>query len=326
MLFYRRKTADTDHEPLQTLPEWLNNEITLANSKIHTQRTESEKQENIIKADCYLETDFYLDTNVLNMHQHFENKSLQFEVDKRTTTVRDLKEMLVNQCTDESLAIDQVRKEACLNVVFDEAPFYWLLCQRVNTSGEASDSQENVQCSYYIKRVLDDESQKVHEIISKSPGLLLVLSKHLDVWPIGEEYKPVRVLVKYYDTQYHVIQSSYTFTKCTLIKDVKTVLSNDYLANQRSNSMLKLTLVRRGGVGDGKAGDLVENSQLLTVYEDAKSLADLLVQNGDLVTIEENVSMAQKLTNQANQVGFVLKTHANLDMDDRNKKIFVQII
>ncbi len=303
MLFYRRKTIGTGHESREPLPEWLETEICKANSKILAQRTESEKKENTINFDCYLETDFYLDTNVLNMHQQFEKKSLKFEIDKRTTTVRDLKEILVNQCMDESLSIDQIRKEAYLNGVFDDEPFYWLLCQRVNTSTELSDSQDNIECSYYIKRVLNDESLNVYEFISKSPkgSLSLVLSKHVDVWPIGDEYEPVRVLVKYFDTKYHVIQSSYTFTKCTLVKYVKEVLSNDYLANQKSDSILKLTLVRRD-VKESKSDQRNENNQLLTVYEDMKTLSDLLVQNGDFITIEEHVSMAQKLSNQAGQV------------------------
>lgn len=300
MLFYRRK-ALIPSENADILPEWLSNELSMANSKILASRLDAEKQENLISLDCFLNQDFYLDTNVLNMHQQFESKAIKIEVDKRSTTVKDLNEILVNICTDEASTIDQIRKESCLNVLFEGAPFYWLLCQRVNTSSTPDNSVDNVQCSYYVKSVLDNENMNIYEAVSKNvANSLIVLSKHLDVWPIGEDYEPIRILVKYFDSRFHVTETSYTFTKSTLIKDVREIISNDYLANQKSDLSLKLTLIKKASKGG-------ENGQLLTVYEEAKRLCDLGVQNGDFITIEENLSMAQKLSEVIEIIKLVFK-------------------
>ena len=109
MLFYRRKSSLQLQKPRTTLPEWLLNEINKANLEINLKRTEHEKKITNMLVDVYLNTDFYLDINVLNMHQQFETKQITLTVNRSSSKVEDLKELLVNHCMDESSQTDQLR-------------------------------------------------------------------------------------------------------------------------------------------------------------------------------------------------------------------------
>ncbi len=137
MLFYRRKCLKTQTvtKSTDTLPIWLSSELSEANSKISLKRAECDNLKNMLSVDCFLETDFYIDMNVLNMHLQFEKQSIKLNVNKTTTCVKDLRELFVGQCTDDQFSqVDQSRKEACLNVFFDGTPTYWLLGKKVDTS------------------------------------------------------------------------------------------------------------------------------------------------------------------------------------------------
>lgn len=286
MLFYRRITSESCiPKSVDILPDWLSSELSEANLRINSKRVECENIKNMLSVDCFLETDFYLDMNVLNMHHQFEKQAVTLSLDKRSSCIKDLNELLVSQCTDDKTqAVDQMRREAYLNALFDDSPIYWLLCQRADTG--------NGRFSYYIKRILDDQEKNVYDAVSNSmSNKLLILSKHVDVWPIGELYEPIRLLVKYFDEQYHVTETSYTFTKCTLIKNLKEVVSNDYWANRAdAQTQLKLTLIR--------SSNKIESQQVLNVYDDCKSLGEMSVNNGDFITIEESLSMAQMASKQ----------------------------
>ena len=177
----------------------------------------------------------------------------------------------------------------------------------------------NGRFSYYITCILDDQDKNFFDAASNNiSNKLLILSKHVDVWPIGDLYEPIRILVKYFDEQYNVTEMSYTFAKCTLVKDLKEILSNDYWANRScSHAQLQLTLIR--------SSNKVESQQLLTVYEDSKSLADMSANNGDFITIEECISMAQmtsKRNTQSNQpISIVKSTIESLSSAKENPRL-----
>lgn len=236
MLFYRRKQANnlslSREKHLERIPAWLLDEIRNENAQLDVKRADFEKKLNSFSIECFLDSDFYIDQNVLNLHQQFESKEFKLDVDKRSECVKDLKEILINYCTSNatSVAASQLRQEACLNMLLDEEnKFYWLLCCRVDTSTSASSSG---RFSYYIKSLLAEPSQNLFDLISKNSTrtnskLILILSKHSDIWPIGDEYEPVRIVVKF-----DKIDVSYTFTKCTRIAQIKELITSDYFSSQ----------------------------------------------------------------------------------------------
>lgn len=288
MLFYRRKSILQAQNSKKNLPEWLLNEINQENISINLKRTEKEKKNTNMLVDVCLHTDFYLDINVLKLHQQFETKKIGLNIDTSCTMVKDLKELLVNYGMDESTKADQIRKESVLNMMFNDVPFYWFHCKKSTNNS-----------SFYIKEILENDSRKISDIIaSKSSNSLLVLSIYKNAWPIGDEYEPINIIVKFYDKQFQVTSSSYTFAKCTLVKKVREIVSNDYLANQKDNVSLELTLIR-----NGKNVKKEESRQLITENEDFLSLGGLNANHEDSIIIEPNPSIAEVTANK-NEVIF----------------------
>ena len=114
MLFYRRvpiatsppsdekfedNSVDIREKLYSKVPEWFKNEIKAENQRLNDMRINADKKQNTVTVECFLENDFYYDKNVLNLMQNLENKSFSSEIDKRSTTVKDLKQLLVSVCT-----------------------------------------------------------------------------------------------------------------------------------------------------------------------------------------------------------------------------------
>jgi len=293
MLFYRRKTNNNNNKKSVTknkekIPDWLIDEINDQNLKLNLKRTEYDQKVNSFQLDCFLDMDFYIDQSILNIHPQFENKEFKLEINKQKTCLNDLKEILINYCTD-SQSNDkdkeyQSRKETCLNMLLDdENKYFWLLCNRTNSDG---------RYNYYIKALLTDPNENILQIITKNSSKTvkscIVLSKHNDLWPIGDDYEPLRILVKF-----EKADINYTFTKCSLIKQVKEVLISDYSSNLIDNvnsSVLEVTfnLLK---FKNGKNEDAI----LLTSNEyDHKSLSDLNVTSGDIIIVSELIQNSFK--------------------------------
>jgi hypothetical protein len=237
-------------------------------------------------------------------------------LDKRKTCVSDLKELVIRHCTSEPgsnetndvAALDvQKRKETCLNILFDEEkPVYWLLVNRVDTS-----SNGGGRFSYYVKSILNHApaDENVHKMFSAvaaaqkntSTSSVLVLSRHCDQWPVGDEFEPVRVVFKYFDRKFEIKESSYTFTKSTQIKHVKEELAAFMAGDEQmisadgdlqlSSDEMKLIL------GDTFSYSLIRMSkksnggEKLDAASEHKSLGELEVKNGDVITAESSASV-----------------------------------
>ena len=249
MLFYRRRATNTATSQVATnkdqlyarVPEWLRSEVATENRKLHELRLDQEKKQYSISVDCFLESDFYTEKRVLCLRPNCETKAFALALDKRSTCVGQLKELLVQVCTsinddtlrsrDEGFARDMKERESfCLNLLFDEAAdFHWLLAQRVDTSVGGSSGRFN----YFVKARLDNEVENVYELMSrcnKAHKCILILSKYADIWNVGDEYEPVRIVAKFYDSSFCVQEVSFTFVKCTSIREVKEEISQLLLA------------------------------------------------------------------------------------------------
>jgi hypothetical protein len=327
MLFYRRvpiatspsdekfegNSADIREKLYSKVPEWFKNEIKVENQRLNEMRINAEKKQNTVTVECFLENDFYYDKNVLNLMQNLENKSFSLEIDKRSTNVKDLKELLVGVCTSINDSIHskhgeqhnkemQNREAICLNVLFDETKnknepsFYWLLCQRVDMSVSGSSGR----CSYFIKTILDKDEENVFQLLSncnKVNNCMLILSRNVEKWHIGNDYEPIRIIAKFYDKSFQIHEVSFTFAKCTTIKEVKEEISRMLLIELNMDKMddsnnfnsityqsLIFNLLATKGNRKNNENVLLESSLF-----DQKSLSEMSIKNEDIITIESSI-------------------------------------
>lgn len=246
MLFYRRKSTHIQKESIreyyEKIPKWLMDEIQKENVELNLKRDEYEKSLNEIKVEFYLETDFYLEKNILNLNQQCENQKFLLSIDKRSTIVNDLKEILIKYCieqnktskmNDSEIKECQQRKESCLNLLFDEKPIHFLLVNRVDTSNSG-------RFSYFVHSLLNEPSENVYKLINatKSKDCVLVLSKSPDLWPIGDDFEPVRIVFKFFNNNFEIREMSCTFIKSTPIKLVKEEILSTMLAENCINNEL----------------------------------------------------------------------------------------
>ena len=148
------------------------------------------------------------------------------------------------------------------------------------------DTGSSGRFSYFIESLLNDEKENIAQVISnnKKHEYLFILSKKCDVWPIGPEYEPMRIVVKFFDKSFKINEVSFTFTKCSLITHVKEEISQILLCDLNEGSEKKFEL-------SNLIFTLVQaNKNEKTVLEasqyDHKSLSDALIKNGDCITIE----------------------------------------
>ena len=321
MLFYRRVKAppllqkehlenysDIKEQLYSKVPEWVKNEIITENQRLSEIRLNAEKKINTITIECFLENDFYTEKNVLSLIQNYENKSFSIEIDKRSTTVRDLKELLVNICTsindtvynkydEQHVKEMQYREALCLNILLDEKKhaFNWLLGQRVDTSISGTSGR----CNYFIKSLLNRPEDNVSQLISncnKANKCVLILTKNVDKWRIGDEYEPLRIIAKFYDRSFQIHEVSYTFAKCTTIKEVKKEIS-ELLLNElnkdniedstKVNSITYESLVFNLLTSKGKKNN--DKILLEAALYDQKSLSEMSIKNEDIITIESSI-------------------------------------
>lgn len=275
------------------------NEIKEENSKLNQKRSDFEKKVNSFQVDCYLDTDFYIDQSVLNLNHQCENKEFKLEIEKQISSVNSLKETLINLCTDTQMSSPsaddkhqiQLRKEAFLNILLEEPDkCNFLLVIRVDTSSNKSGNLNSTggRYSYFVKALLNEKTENFFKLLTPNNNYkpLLVLSKHCDIWPIGDEYEPIRIVIKFDHAEI-----SYTFNKCTLIKQIKEVISTDYISTHNATSTEPITensitykLSKKKATGSKNDSD---ESILLTCSEfDHKSLHDIQAKNGDSIVVE----------------------------------------
>lgn len=235
MLFYcRRRKDDTVKSHHETIPLWLVDEISQENEEINKKRAEYEKSLNEVSIELFLEEDFYLEKGVLNLHPHCEDRHLKLPINKQSTLVGDLKEIVVKKCTDSSSpeqCENQQRKQIMLNMIF-ESTHYFLLVNRVDTS-------DSGRFSYYVKSMLTEPDQKLFQLLSTNSSKknsILMLTSSLDSWPIGEDNEPIRIVFKFYTKDFQIMEISHVFTKSTSIRIIKEefakiLLSDDNFSN-----------------------------------------------------------------------------------------------
>lgn len=318
MLFYRRKSTRASERPVAAhrsiVPEWLAQEIRDENEKLRAKRDEYENSLNQIQVEFYLDADFYLEKSVLNMSS--DEARLLLPVDIRTTTVADLKEILVSVCTADSGPDEpderkkralQRRKEQCLNILFDdESSFNLLLVGRVDTSNSG-------RYSYYVRKVLNKlPDENLYRLMSENKHESVIVLARSDVkWPVGKKYEPVRLVFKFFDQKFEIKEISYTFTKSTPVVQVKEEVSA-YLIGEQLNAFDFAGLTSEETklvVGDSFIYNLIKTNEslvktsevkiLLDAAEyDAKTLKELDVRNGDVITIESNTNIEQLFENK----------------------------
>ena len=311
MLFYRRKTSinqeKSSYSPFDQVPIWLKNEVTQENTNLNIKRSDFENRENIFKLECLLDSDFYLEQNVLNLKQESEGKSFELSIDKRKHLVNDLNELLLTQCTDTSITTNEdlnKRKEIFLNILLDDSTsYYWLLISRVDTSSSsnAQISSSSGRFSYYCKSLLSDNQANLFDLIKPNENKsYLILSKQKDKFPIGDQYEPIRIIVKFFDANYQITEISFTFTKSTLIKQVKEEISAFYLSQVNDDTLTYDSLTF--SLLPNNKNKLSDKIVLQIDSHDFKTLEELKFKNGDFITIEssskfENTDMEVKSNN-----------------------------
>jgi hypothetical protein len=333
MLFYRRKSSKKPNEKsysaIDQIPSWLKLEISKENNLLQLKREDYETKLNSVRISCYLETDFYLEKNILNLRPEFEACPLSIYIDKRSTNVNNLKELLVKYCTEQESdkptehdKFMQNRKETSLNIVFDNQPFYWLLAIRVDTSNNSG------RYNYFIKSILSNEDENFFNLISSYNRLdykpILILSKQFDQWPIGDNYEPIRIVAKFLnDKSLEINEISFTFCKGTQVKEMKNEIISYLFENSLDimESSLSFNYVKK----------VTEKVYLDRENYDKKTLGDLNMKNGDLITIESNVeiTIAGKNSNRSNQktivVNYLLANHEEDTVNFQNHVFNVDI-
>jgi hypothetical protein len=332
MLFYRRQCSKTAARPPPTtnMPVWLLNEISEENRALSKKRADYESRLNSVHVECYLAGDFYMEQKVLNLKQEYERDPFLVNVDKRNFTLHGVREALASACI-ESLGNDasqqhdtvaerkQSRREACLNMLFDdESPVYWLLAARVDTS-----SSESGRYSYYIKQLLLDEKEETgerrqagtswSELFNENDKLVLVLSKSKDKWPVGSEYEPIRLVMRFIDSSSphqqnfnvndsasvrHKIGSevSFTFSKCTLVKQLKEELVSFILSKIKSPEQVANKSFIDSAIGLFEFKYERKSNEKASLNDDTSSLADLRLSNGDSVAVLVDFSLLASST------------------------------
>ena len=321
MLFYRRKntstnsltntTTDQDQSHLiahhEKVPDWIRQEIESENKSLALKRETYEDQVNKFNIDCHMESDFYLDQDVLNMQQ-YENRPFTLAVDKRTTTIGQLRECLVNSCTEyltkKSNTPGEVverREELFLNTLLDQSiTLHWLLCCRVEGSGDDGTA------GYFIKTVLDNENENVHQAMTsnayKNSKSILMISKDKSKWPVGESYLPIRLVVKYFNNETQLRETSFTFTRATLISKLKETISEFILSeNQKLFGVQALVDGQQLSALDMRfsytqRAYLVQNEKvLLTETFMDKTLDEVWLRNGDFIIVETFMNIDESL-------------------------------
>lgn len=298
MLFYRNKQLSKSSKDISTiLPEWLKTEIENENHRLQDMRQEYDKNLNSLKVECYLDTDFYLDRNILYLNKTYQTKSFDIFCDKRCDTVENLKELMTKYCTEqtESEKNDQeiqLRKGKCLELLFDDTPFNWLLVERVQCLTE--------QC-YHIKRILSDPFESISQIFKDSQNMLLLMTNNSDKLPIGEEFIPISIWFKYYDQTFEIKQKLFSFTGSTLIKQVKIELGS-YLLNIQSDFQLSLSEEESKNLSSQlftfnliklKPNSIINTNENRTetilldqLNYDHKTIKELNIHNGDIITVQ----------------------------------------
>ena len=205
---------------------------------------------------------------------------MKIEIDKRNTSVKQLKEILVTLCTDVAPNVEsQTRREEILNMIFSESATHWLLASRVDTSATSAG-----RFAFFISSVLDDQEANLYNLISSNKKKVLILSRNRDFWPVGERFEPVRVVAKFFDQLYEIREVSFTFTKCTLMTQVKQVIASNIFSNKVQLSSLSFQIIRsKFGKAEGTKVPI----------EDRKSLSDFDVKNGDFIVIETELPVDQ---------------------------------
>ena len=298
MLFYRKKELSKSSKDVSTLlPEWLKAEIDNENRRLQEMRQEYEKSLNALKVECFLDTDFYLDRNILYLKKAYQNKSFDIFCDKRCDTAENLKELMTKFCTEpvESEKTDQEiqeRKEKCLNLLFDDTQFNWLLVERIQGLSEQY---------YHIKKILSEPLELISQIVNDSQNLLLVMTNNFDKMPIGEEFLPISIWFKYYDQNFEIKQKPFTFILSTLIKQVKIELGS-YLLNFQSDFQLSLSDEDLKNLSSQsftfnlikfKPNSIINTEENRTetilldqLNYDQKTIKELNIHHGDIITVE----------------------------------------
>ena len=232
MLFYRKKAVRTSTNRSK-MHEWLLNEIKNQNSALEKSREEYESSINMHELDIYIDSDFYIEKNIINLNHQSESLQFKIKVDKRTACVKDLKELLVTQCSDQG-AENNDRKEACLMILLEDDPIQWLVAKRVNTGGDLN--------SFFVKSQLNDSEANVfNSLTPNASDSFLILSRSHVKWPVGADYEPVRLVLKFFDSkQMQIKEISFKFVKSTTIAEVKKEISS-FMINEETNYELGLT-------------------------------------------------------------------------------------
>ena len=256
MLFYRRKQQGIISTNSSTMnlkvPDWLLTEIAEANASLTKAREDYQKRLNAVKVECYLDSDFYLEKNILNLNHQCENRQFCVYVDRRDARFSSLREALIKHCVEQQQQgndepSSQARREICLSMLLDEETtpaVHWLLARRVSTGSGGA------RFSYFVhsrvnsnnKNTSDEDSSSVSEVLGHHQDSFLILSKHHGLkWPMGEAYEPLRVVFRFFDRSFQIKEISYTFVRSTPLRDVRREIAAYLISEQADFSELGLS-------------------------------------------------------------------------------------
>ena len=271
MLFYRRKTQAKSNlyemNKEKQVPNWLIEEVKQKNEALRSQRELFDKNVNEITVKFYLDINFTVSRPNKVLKIENEANFIKIRINKRDK-ICDLKEKLLSYCT--SVENNEIN-ETFLNYILSSDDLKYLLCK------------QNPLEYHYISRSLGE-----NETFSNfQQNFSIILSNNSESFPIGDEYEPIKVIIKYYyedETETddkkklgfkRFNEFSELITKQTTVKDIK-----DQLADVSCNNRKQITLV------------LMEKNKKIIINRefglDAKLLSEYQIKNNDYIVIDND--------------------------------------
>ncbi len=282
MLFYRRKNdkmrVNGDivgkkivSDKSKQVPSWLLNEIIQKNEQLQAERRIYDKDLNEISVRFYLDINFIVSQPNKVLQLQNEANFICLTIDKRDK-IEDLKEKLVNYCT--SIENNHV-SETILNYILSSQYLKYLSCK------------QNQFGFHYISKILSENE----DFSNFQQNSTIILSNNSDSFYIGEQYEPIKLIIKYYyddentsgDNFKRFNEFSELFTKQTTIKEIIQQLT-DFTSNNKK----QLTLV------------LLEKNKKIILNrqngQETKLLSEYQAKNGDYLIIDDEDNFVKATT------------------------------
>lgn len=276
MLFYRKKSLNSFKTP--SIPEWIEPEINLLNENLAQQRVNHEKELNQVYLSVFLDSDLYFTDktpltveNVIILFDDNELKNDKFKIDKRSKKIPELKECLINYCTNSNAQIEsnypsEGRRNTILNYMLSNDQISFYVCKQTS------------QNLLFLSSKITTNEDVINFLKNCSPNDSLVLSANQETqnrFQVGYSYEPIKLKIKYFDKNLSPIETNdVILIKTTKISTLKEIVGSNFCINNEKS----FTLITQNN----------KNHQfsLLDTFQNEKQLSDFGFKAGDCVCVD----------------------------------------